>query len=124
MLYGREDTVLTRDENYTSGGVTVKIVDRIAIKSISARLVGGTAVITWDFTGTQGETAYRLVRSETLLKNTSERTGDRKLMSTREKSYTERFSGRASSITGSRLSRSGLKTAMSWWPALTSRTRR
>jgi len=75
VLYGREDTVLTRDENYTSGGVTVKIVDRIAIKSISARLVGGTAVITWDFTGTQGETAYRLVRSETLLKNTSERTG-------------------------------------------------
>ncbi len=72
---GREDTVLTRDENYTPGGVTITIVDRYAVKSINAWLEGVSAVIAWDFTGGRGETAYRIVRSETRLKNANERTG-------------------------------------------------
>lgn len=91
VMYGREDTVLKRGENYTSGGVSIAIVNRIAVKSIAARLMGGTAVISWDFTGTQGETAYRLVRSETRMKNMNERTGREKEFDVdlTKKSYTD-----------------------------------
>jgi hypothetical protein len=75
VMYGSEDTVLVKDENFTSLGVPITIVDRIALKSIVARLAGGAVEIKWDYTGAKGETAYHLVRSNSLFKNTNERTG-------------------------------------------------
>jgi hypothetical protein len=75
VQYGSEDTALVQDQNFTSQGVPVTIVDKIAIKSITARVENGAVVIKWNYTGGQGETAYRLVRSDSRPKNTNERTG-------------------------------------------------
>ena len=72
VLDGREDTLLIPDENYTSVGVTINIAGKIRIGSINARAEKDGVAVTWSYSGAQGDTNYRLFRSEKQLTNASE----------------------------------------------------